>query len=350
MQIDMHMYGVYALARAAGVNDRTARTVAISSQYVDDSVKDEEVVVSDRYALLPTMTSHKPIDYQNALKGDQWKVWLPFHFLPGNEPEDGSYLQRLVCRKNSAVAQKMIQDALDEKNRDLWPYLIGITAHVYADTFSHHGFIGISTNLNKVDDVNALNVRYENILETLTAKLIEIGSRASGVVPVGHGTAGTYPDMPFLSWEMEYESPIIAKGKVKRDNAGDFLDACRELHRFFGRYADQSPDIADKKSKRKWREIEPRVREIIETQENDPAELKALWKNAINDGVLFDPTKLDQGIEYDNYRWDLEQLKNTNTLQEKASQSHACKFCRASHYHRFYVLHHLLPHFGILAG
>ena len=32
MQKDMHLYGVYALARAAGIKDRTARDIAFADR------------------------------------------------------------------------------------------------------------------------------------------------------------------------------------------------------------------------------------------------------------------------------------------------------------------------------
>ena len=32
MQLDMHFYGVYALARAAGIKDKAAETIAYASQ------------------------------------------------------------------------------------------------------------------------------------------------------------------------------------------------------------------------------------------------------------------------------------------------------------------------------
>ena len=84
MQKDMHFYGVYALARSAGIRPEMARTIAYASQFVDDSIEDEAIVLQDQRAVVPTMTSHRPIAYQNTLQGDQWKVWVPFHFLPGN--------------------------------------------------------------------------------------------------------------------------------------------------------------------------------------------------------------------------------------------------------------------------
>ena len=37
MQIDMHFYGVYAMARAAGLDPKTARIIAHASQFVDDA-------------------------------------------------------------------------------------------------------------------------------------------------------------------------------------------------------------------------------------------------------------------------------------------------------------------------
>lgn len=348
MQIDMHMYGVYALARAAGLNDRTARTIAISSQYVDDALSDREMVISGDFALLPTMTSHKPIDYQNAIKGDQWKVWLPFHFLPGNEPENGTFLQRLTCRKDSRVAKKMVQDALDDKNRDFWPHLIGITAHVYADTFSHQGFIGISTDLNKVADVNLLNIHADNIVKALGQKLTEIGQKAAGVVPVGHGTAGINPDMPFLLWELKYKSPEMAAGVVKRENTTDFLAGAGALHSFFSRFGEKSPESADPSSKRQWEDIAPRVKQVIDVEDENKENRIHKWKDAINNGVFFNPTTLDKGIRYDNYQWTLEYLEATNASREDAKKSHAGKFFRAAHHHRDYVLHHLLPEFGLL--
>jgi len=37
MQIDMHYYGVYAIARLAGLRPEAARMIATASQYVDDA-------------------------------------------------------------------------------------------------------------------------------------------------------------------------------------------------------------------------------------------------------------------------------------------------------------------------
>jgi hypothetical protein len=122
MQEDMHFYGVYALARVAGIEAHTARTIAYPSQFVDDAIDDEAVVLPNQQAILPTLTSHKPIDYENAIPGDQWRVWIPFHFLPGNEPESGTFIERMVCRKDSDPAMRRLIHTLDQRNRDPWPH------------------------------------------------------------------------------------------------------------------------------------------------------------------------------------------------------------------------------------
>ena len=58
MQLDMHFYGVYALARAAGLKPETAEIVACASQFVDDAIDDDHVLVSNNQAIVPTMISH----------------------------------------------------------------------------------------------------------------------------------------------------------------------------------------------------------------------------------------------------------------------------------------------------
>jgi hypothetical protein len=106
MQIDMHFYGVYAMARAAGLDPETARTVAHASQFVDDAIEDEHALIANNSAIVPTMTSHKPLDYRNALPGEQWKVWVPFHFLPGNDPKAKTFVERMV--KGNEIERKRV--------------------------------------------------------------------------------------------------------------------------------------------------------------------------------------------------------------------------------------------------
>jgi hypothetical protein len=356
MQIDMHLYGVYALARAAGIKDRIAWQIAFSSQFVDDSLEDKEVVVSNDYAVLPILTSHKFLDFKIAEKGEQWQVWIPFHFLPGNEPESGTFIEKLICRKNSKVARKMLNNSLDKKNCELWPHLIGVTAHVFADTFSHNGFIGISDESNRVktDTIKIRNVGTHHIKSALRQELDRFIGGIAQLVPMGHGAVATHPDIPFLSWEYKYKTALINDGVVQRENSAAYLEGARELHHFFSRFAEISPDDADADSKREWEDIAGQVKELINFQHQKDTDRMENWRSATRDGLFFEPTRVDlnqptYGPDY-NYMWQLERLKNIGATKEEALESDAYKFHRAARYHRSYVLHTLLPEFGIIVS
>ena len=47
MQIDMHFYGIYALARAAGIKPDSAHTIASASQFVDDALDGEVSILKN---------------------------------------------------------------------------------------------------------------------------------------------------------------------------------------------------------------------------------------------------------------------------------------------------------------
>ena len=43
MQTDMHYYGTYAMALAAGITRNTARVIAIAAQFVDDNAAKDTI-------------------------------------------------------------------------------------------------------------------------------------------------------------------------------------------------------------------------------------------------------------------------------------------------------------------
>jgi hypothetical protein len=127
-----------------------AHRIATAAEFVDDSTETEVIVHPDGARFRGESTAHHPSDLKpiNDLD-DQPQVWVPFHFLPGAEGATQS--QRLVCRKNSRLAQDMVAHHLEWADRTFAVELFGIAAHVYADTFAHYGFSGISSRLNRVD-------------------------------------------------------------------------------------------------------------------------------------------------------------------------------------------------------
>lgn len=93
MQRDMHYSGTYAMARATGIKRDASKVIAATAQFVDDNAEKNSVKFRDgaRHAV-----NRKNIDLK-----DQRKIWVPFHFLPGNH--GGAYTERLACRKDSDI-------------------------------------------------------------------------------------------------------------------------------------------------------------------------------------------------------------------------------------------------------
>src|SRR6056297_246104 len=222
MQIDMHYYGCYVLARLAGIKENAANVIASASQYVDDSYfKDESFGFDDGSFLQTIITTHNVFGKDEKIenlkrirdKEKQRYVWVPFHFLPGGEGD--SFSDKIICRKNSKISQIMITNILEKNNLEYYNYLVGIAAHVYADTFSHYGFSGLASDKNKVDgnSIESNNLVNNNIEEYIKNKagkffekydisipsilsdLTELSSKA-----LGHGGVATYPDRPYLEW------------------------------------------------------------------------------------------------------------------------------------------------------
>ena len=210
------------MARAAGLTREESGRIATASELVDDNAEEEHVEFGDggRLDLMPT--AHHTTDTENRNEEMQRKVWVPFHFIPGNRGR--TVAERLVCRKDSAIAREVVEHAVRMANRAFGLQLIGITAYVYADTFSHYGFSGASCPVNRVktaesgpveDDEAATEAQrsrekftaggdaehddgghwWTDMAEHLVAGIAEAASGA-----LGHAGVATWPDKPFLVW------------------------------------------------------------------------------------------------------------------------------------------------------
>jgi len=354
MQLDMHFYGVYALARAVGIKPKTARLIAYASQFVDDAIDDEAIELTNGKAVLPTMTSHKPLDYQNTLPGDQWKVWIPFHFLPGNKEGAKTFVEKIVCQKDSQPAQKMLEHALKYKKESFGPHIAGIAAHVFADTFSHWGFVGLSRNWNEVKQESIkIETSHPSVKRYLWAKFETFKIRAMGslaeAVPVGRGAVGTFPDRPYLRWEYEYErnDEYERSEKIVRNNFNDFIEACQKLHTFLKKFVEDNPNHQASESPRSWEEIEDRIRNIL-IKEAPLDERIEEWKKAIFSDDLFQSTDDDKKIYYSKKIWDAAHIVYHFEEKGNVDQCDACLFFKAAWIHRQFVLHELLPKVGLI--
>ena len=151
MQIDMHYHAILCLAYAAGFDLDSARQIATASQFVDDNNSDgrSEITFRDGSGLYLNATAHHPSAViQNLDDEEQRTVWVPFHFIPGNE--GNTYMERLIATKDSAISQKVMHFAISQFEKPYALQQLGIASHCYADTFSHYGFSGLSSPLNRV--------------------------------------------------------------------------------------------------------------------------------------------------------------------------------------------------------
>lgn len=376
MQKDMHYHGTYVLARAAGLKVAAAQIIASAAQYVDDNVKGEPIVLKDGARLVREATAHHVEEIQaNRNLDDQRLVWVPFHFLPGNQPDgdDRDYTALLKCRKDSAIAKSMVNRAVETAiGNPIALERIGITAHVYADTFAHYGFSGVSSRRNRIDGqsfrfdhpdpsvVTALDTLgkdyfakhdqqgglFANIKAWLSSE--ELSRRAAAVKSaiaefgsgaLGHGAAATYPDQPYLVWTYKAEFP--KKMQVSRSNPVDFLEACQALHDMFQRFAQRRMDYAEPAKALSFDAIRPEIERILALPLPSPQRAQA-WEQSVASGALLGPGEtIPPYLGPDWTRWLADADQKVDSLT--ALQQPACRFHMAAAAHRAYVLYELLP-------
>ena len=125
----MHYICTFDMARAAGIPDVAANTIAYASQLVDDSTRYCSEAHRDGGLLFGITTAHTLLealarstsDRVTKLE-DQRKVWVPFHFFPGGAGD--TFYEKIICvMDGELVNERRIQLAsatpsrLNEKAR-----------------------------------------------------------------------------------------------------------------------------------------------------------------------------------------------------------------------------------------
>ncbi len=365
MQIDMHYYGVYALARSAGVNKEAAKIIATASQFVDDNGKsDPSNLFDDGSRFYYQATGHHPMNLkENLNEKDQRHVWVPFHFIPGNEGED--FAQRLICRMDSPIANEMKEYNLSLNDRPYSLELIGITAHVYADTFAHYGFSGISHPINMIvdDSIEYLNLENEDIkahihgkakrfleeynisLPNLASMLIQRGQSMIEFGSLGHGAVLTNPDRPYLTWKYFTEFPSTEP--VERENINDFILGCERLHEMFQTFLKFQSDYAEDSGK-DFASIVDRVRSVLEVQAPKEDRIKA-WQEAAQSGDLFSGGG-EVIPEYEGENWLAKRDGMGGADSSSILNESVFRFYQAAQAHRSHILRDLLPAHGLVVA
>ncbi|MBA3008123.1 MAG: hypothetical protein KJ900_04025 [Proteobacteria bacterium] len=350
MQIDFHHATTYVAARLAGFPQDKAEIVAYAAQYVDDATCSGIIRFNNIEALYSRISSaHEMLDLRNADELANHLVWIPFHFLPGNDGLGegqnpiGTFIDKLVCKPDSPIARQMVRQAIVDQDRPYGLHRLGIAMHVYADTWAHQSFAGI---LHKINEVN-------NVKETSNSGVFSsgLGSFLSGILddtipPLGHGRATVFPDMPFLSWSYKNGR----KETIARNNTDQFCQAAEQLCRAMKRYIAMDPyaDVSGIKEEdmNKIQDLFVKLKE-----ENGDKRHKA-WLQAIkNEPFSFGSEKISYSAKGTG-SWK-EQTLGTNDDKLKYPwtpvflKSNWKFFHDALQAHRFYVIYDLLPKFGI---
>lgn len=363
MQRDFHYDAVYVLARCAGLSPSASLSIATSSQYVDEAVERDLPRPSQGFGILPDVTAHRVSDLiENTDTEDQRRVWVPFHFLPGAEGDTQS--ERLICRKDGAVAQAVVRHAIEECRKPFGLELVGVTAHAYADTFAHWGFSGVSSRWNRVrpgsvalaNESPQASAFFTPLLHRLLAAA---DARKGNLIPnfrsavtgaanlgsLGHAAVATSPDQPFLAWSFEYEPfPDIPARAQDRFNTLDYLAAAEKLHAFFVGVRQRRVDPADGPGIA-FDSIRGAVLQVLATV-GDSASRSAAWKAAAAAGK-FGTTGGVPEFSAAGMDTSRNALADWRRGDEAVSQP-AYRFYQAATRHRWFVLRDLLPEHGIV--
>ena len=199
MDIDFHFGTIYVLSRWAGFDSYNAKVIATSSQFVDDNYSgDLELVEKAEKTIGKEIIRYSGHElWENIAEKGNEQVWIPFHFLPALEGE--SETQQLICKKNSCLAQqlssKLANVSIDDAD---FCFKLGIGLHVYADTWAHQKFAGITDLINWVGELefSSLSTDAWSTIETLGKSIfLDIFH------PLGHAGAVHVPDMPYVQWK-----------------------------------------------------------------------------------------------------------------------------------------------------
>ena len=350
MQIDGHHTFTYVISRMVGFTHEEANIIAHSAQYVDDATNAGNIEFTNGAMFSRISSAHGTYDMRHHLDAQENNlVWVPFHFLPGNGgktsddvDQEESFIKKLVCKPYSPVAVDMLEACLKDINKPYGLHRLGITMHVFADTFAHQGFAGVIHSINKVKNLECHNFDM-GFFDKLKSETL------SRRFPMGHGPALTCPDMPFLEWS--YTNGLGEK--VERDNLDLFMNAFHDLFGQLGLYLTNL-----------GREVNnPLDEDIVQIKSNfekfrdEDGELRhAKWLKSIKDGDFsFGAVDLKY-IAKGEGSWKYEAIKQDKDIDEQDDMfefnndfmhTNWRLFHVALKAHRFDIINDILPKYGI---
>ena len=344
----MHYYGVYALARAAGLAVVTAQRIADASQFVDDYTQKANVRTDEGTFATYLPSGHgicynDNFDTKKMENADPHRVWVPFHFLPGNSGDD--YNARMKCAKGGNVTLRALEGILARNDEDFAPELIGIMAHIFADTYSHYGFSGLRSTANSPDVNNIdLDVRDDYLMNYLWSKakgfLANLAAAPAG--NMGHVLVADFPDLPYLRWRIQQEDGSLEF----RDNQADYMEACEGLFKFFSDFRTLAPQYGEENCENSFDDIRPVITDIIAFEGKTEERISA-WQVAATTGELRFFGKIPP---YRHGTLDKELASISTKSMEDIKTERVWLFTSAVEVVRSTILNELLPNYGLSLG
>ncbi len=353
MQIDFHHGVTYVVARLAGFTHDEAAIVAYSAQYVDDATNSGLIRFDNGFLFERISSAHKMLDYRNFQELANHHVWIPFHFLPGNgglprgQTPSGSIVDQLICRPNSYVAQDMVRGCIAGRSAAYSLYRLGITMHVYADTWAHQGFAGINDRVNEAEKLKDGRGHPDyKLLDRLASFFI------GEALPLGHGAVLGHPDKPYLRWGYTNGRGVA----IERDNPKDFLTAADHLCQAMQRYRLGDGEAVVPGLPTADRALIAKMLETLTASSGTERHQK--WLQAIATGQFSFGPAIVSYVAKGKGSWKhaalgteaiVDRGDEIYTYRPEFLRSHWKRFHDALQAHRFYVLHSLLPGYGICA-
>ncbi|MBT7618101.1 MAG: hypothetical protein HN590_12535 [Calditrichaeota bacterium] len=373
MQIDFHYAVTYVAARFAGFSPKDAKIICYSSQYVDAAINSGVVHFRNKAMYSRISSAHTMLDYRNFQELANHQVWIPFHFLPGNggskpgTDPSRKFIDKLVCKPDSYVAKDMVESCIASCDRPYGLHRLGITMHVLADTFAHQGFAGINHEINDVANSEDLDKKPTDLRGKLVRYFGSLYSNAankviSNALPLGHGPALTFPDMPFLKWSYE-----DGAGKmIPRDNTKIFMDAVVCIHEAMVRYQKQDPNYTlSAGDSIPMDELKKIKKNFLAFKDDDGDNRNDKWLSYINRGkfTFTEPSepkvKVEKFIAKGPGSWKHKALDTTKEWEAGHERfqftpeflvSDWKLFHDALQIHRIDVIRNILPKYGICAA
>ena len=309
MDIDFHYFATYVASRFAGYSKDQSKIISSSAQMIDENARhtllgkpgdttgvrgvpdDFEIRMNASGSVLHKYRVQQTFqmlgDIGTSYSGLS-SIWPVYHFLPGNFKLEGRGQEQFIsprwrqrtytaanpnsetlkkfehlCRPHSPMAialinncRKLVNDPYSTITKhQLECYFIGVTMHVFIDTWAHQDFVGIaSRSINDVHNKGALPAYQKltyNYVGKTNSKLPELkgdeephvddlfaiewkndakwGKRPPGVaahefaaVYTGHGRAGHLPDHSSLIWKYH---PYWSATEITRYNPVVYWDA-----------------------------------------------------------------------------------------------------------------------------